>query len=318
MENRLVVKSNNLIEARYELSLNEQKIILYSVSKLDREKENFNIITVNVKEFFNLLDTSSERYSELRSLVRELRSKEIVINTPEGEIISGWLSSIEYKRNDGTVDLEFSHKLIPYLLQLKERFTRYQLRNILYLKSKYGIRLYELMKQYERIGKREFKLDHLKKILFIEGQYERMYDLERFVLRPAKDEINKHTDLVVDYEKIKTGRRITSILFKIESKDQDRKIYVDYLNETYSIKDMKNKMGLGKENFDAEQIVEIYSRAVAKLENEEEKDIFEFVRLNYIHIKSKATNRYGYLLDALDNDYASARGQIKLDYYIEE
>lgn len=317
MENGLVVKSNKLIEARYELSLNEQKLILYSVSKIDRSKENFNIVTVGVKDFFRLLDTSTERYTELREIIRGLRGKEIIIDTPEGEIITGWLSSIEYKRDTGTIDLEFSQKLIPYLLQLKERFTRYQLRNILYLKSKYGIRLYELMKQYQSIGKREFKLEEIKGILFIEDQYERIYDLERFVLKPAKEEINKYTDINIYYEKMKTGRRITSLLFKIDCKDKDRKEYVNYLNETYQVKDMQKSMGLKDENFDSEQIINIYEKAVEMIEDEEIA-IFEYIRLNYQHIEGKkgVRNTYSYLLKAIKEDYASARIQINLGYYL--
>lgn len=318
MKNNLVVKHNDLIEARYNLTLNEQRVILYSVSLIDREEEDFETIKVKVSDLTNLLDTTEKRYTEFRKIAENLISKTLHIQKEGSELITSWLSSMEYLKDEGVIELEFSKKLIPYLLQLKKKFTRYELENILYFKNKHSIRVYELLKQYEKIKKREIKLENLRDCLGIEeDEYLRFSNFESRVLRITKDEINKHTDLIVDYEKIKTGRRITSILFKIESKDQDRKIYVDYLNETYSIKDMKNKMGLGKENFDAEQIVEIYSRAVAKLENEEEKGIFEFVRLNYIHIKSKATNRYGYLLDALDNDYASARGQIRLDYYIE-
>lgn len=316
MENSLVVKANHLIEARYELNLNEQKIILYSVSKINRKKNNFNIITIGVKDFFELLDTSTERYTEIRKIIRKLRNKEIIIDTPEGEIITGWLSSIEYKRDTGTIDLEFSQKLIPYLLQLKKRFTRYQLRNILHLKSKYGIRIYELMKQYGTIGRREFKLDELKRILWIEDQYKRIYDLERFVLKPAKKEINEYTDIRIDYEKIKSGRRITSILFTIESKDQNREVYIDYLDEFYNIKEMKLKMGLKEENFSTEQIMSIYEKTVEKV-GDTDIDLFEYVRLNYLYIEDKARNKYSYLLKALENDYASAIGQISLDYYIE-
>lgn len=310
MKNNLVVKSNQLIEAKYELNLNEQKIILYAVSKLDREKENFNLLSLNIRKFTELLGTTQERYTEIREIVRELRGKEIIIKTEERELITGWLSSIEYLKDKGIIELEFSQKLIPYLLQLKSKFTRYQLENILNLKSKYSIRLYELMKQYESIGKREFKLKELKKILFVENQYERMYDLERFVLKPAEEEINKNTDIFINYEKIKTGRRITGFLFKIESKDQRKEIF------TNDIQELRTKMNLKGSKFNDIQILDIYEKAVEKVGNKD-IDIFGYIKLNYFHIKDKARNKYSYLLNALDNDYASAISQISLDYYIE-
>ena len=78
MEKNLVVKHNDLIEAKYDLNLNELKIILYAVSKLDREKEKFNLLTLNIREFFNLLGTTQERYSEIREIIKELRKKEII------------------------------------------------------------------------------------------------------------------------------------------------------------------------------------------------------------------------------------------------
>ena len=49
--------------------------------------------------------------------------------------MANWVSSIDYIKDTGLIELEFSEKLIPYLLQLKEQFTRYELKNILHLKK---------------------------------------------------------------------------------------------------------------------------------------------------------------------------------------
>lgn len=315
-DNNLVVKSNELIQARYNLNLNEQKIILYAASLLDRDQERFNILQIQSSDFMKLLGTSKFRYTEIRELVSELMKKQVYIKTDKSELVANWVSSIEYITREGIIELEFSEKLIPYLLQLKSKFTRYQLENILNLKGKYSIRLYELLKQYEKITKREFKLGELKRILFCENMYNDFRNFDRVVLQVAQEEINEHTDISISYEKIKTGRKITSILFKIESKDQDKEIYIDYLNEFYNIKEMKLKMGLQQENFSTNQIMSVYEKAVEKAGNED-IDLFEYVRLNYNHIKPKARNKYSYLLKALENDYASAIGQISLDYYIE-
>ena len=317
MGNKLVVKANKLIEARYNLSLNEQKVILYAVSKLDREKDKFNILELETREFVKLLGTTSSRYVEIKKLVVGLMKKQVSIETVESDLVANWVSSIKHIKNTGIIELEFSENLMPYLLQLKKSFTRYELKNVLYLKNKYSIRIYELLKQYETIGKREFELEEFKKLLVIDNQYERFYDLNRFVLEKAKEEINDSTDLIIDYEKITRGRKIIGLLFKIESQDQEKEIYIDFLNEFYNIKEMKSKMGLGQENFSTEQIMAVYEKAVEKAGNED-IDLFEYIRLNYNHIKSKARNKYSYLLKALENDYASAIGQISLDYYIEK
>lgn len=318
MSNKLVVKSNELISASYNLSLNEQKMALYAISKLDRDDSGFNSIEVNIRDFTDILNITDRNYEQIRDTARRLRKKEIIIDTDKFEYITGWFSSVTFVKDDGNITIKFDDDLVPYLLKLKNRFTRYELKNVLSMKSAYSIRLYELLKQYESIKKREINLDKLKECLGMEkDMYSRFYDLERRVLKVAKKEINKNTDLNIDYEKIKTGRKITSVLFRIEPKDKDKKVYIDFLNEFYDIKEMKLKMGLKNENFSPEQIMNLYEKAVEMAGNED-IDLFEYIRLNYNHIKGKARNKYSYLLNALENDYASAIGQINLDYYIKK
>lgn len=315
MQDNLVVKSNDLIQAKYELSLNEQKIILYSISKLDRNKPDMNILSINIGDFINLLGTTKDRYKEIRTTTNDLRKKELVINTGNGEIITSWLSSIEYIKNKGIIELEFSKKLVPYLLQLKEKFTRYQIKNILYLSNKHSIRIYELLKQYEPIGKRTFTVDELKEILMLEEQYQRFYDFERYVLKPTMEEINDYTDIKISYDKIKKGRSINSIRYKIEPLKICK--YKEYLEENYNIKDMKYQAGLEEENFNAEQFIKLYEVATAKMQDdyESEIDILSYININYKEMlkKDNIRNRYSYLLDMLENDRANAIVYIRLN-----
>lgn len=315
LKNNLVVKHNNLVEAKYDLNLVEQKVILFAITKIDTSKEKLNTVRFNATELAELIGSESSRYSEFRIIGNSLMDKKIYLkDRPNLEI--RWASRTEYLGN-GIIELGFDDELVPYLLQLKSTFTRYQIKNILYLENKHSIRFYELMKQYQTIGKRQFKLEELKDILMIEGQYERFYDFERFILKKTKKEINKHTDINIDYEKIKTGRKITSILFKIECKDNCRSEYINYLNETYNIKEMQENMGLKKLNLNSEQIIKIYEKAI-EIVDDEEIAIFEYIRLNYEYIKGKkgVRNIYSYLLQTIEEDFASARGQINLDYYL--
>jgi len=101
-------------------------------------------------------------------------------------------------------------------------------------------------------------------------------------------------------------------LFTVENKDQEQKVYNEYLKEFYNIKEMQVKMGLSSENFNDKQIMSIYELAVEKVQDR--FDVFEYVRLNYIHVKAKgsARNIYSYLLSAIENDYGAAVGQLIL------
>lgn len=317
LKNELIVKANSLIEARYELNLMEQKIILYAVSKIDTSSDNFNKVEIEVKKVTELIDSTIKRYTEFREIANKLMDRQVYLaDKPNLDV--RWLASSEYIGN-GIIELEFSEKLVPYLLQLKARFTRYQLKNILYMEYKYSIRMYELLKQYEKLGKRRFDLIKLKSMLSLEeDQYSRIFDFERFVLKPSMDEINKLTDINISYTRIKKGRKIIGIEYFIEpTKDNS---YINYLDRNYNIKEFKAKSGLTNENFNSEQIIELYTIASEKLENEYEtgEDIFEYIKLNYLHMLRNKTvkNKYAYLKKALDEDFAVARGQIKFDYKI--
>ena len=282
MENGLVVKHNDLIEAKYKLNLVEQKIILYTVSQLDRDENNFKLVKVKISDIAELIGNEIHRYTEFKKIANDLMDKKVVLSS-RPNLDMRWLASSEYI-GEGIIELEFSEKLIPYLLQLKQRFTRYEIKNILSMKSSYSVRIYELMKQYENIGKREFELTEFKRCLGLkEDEYSRIYDFERFVLKVAKEEINRDTDLIIDYEKMRKGRKITGFVFIIEPRDTEKQIYIEFLNEFYDIKNMQSKMGLSEEKFSPKQVMAIYEKAIERIGNEDINP-FEYIRLNYLNI----------------------------------
>ena len=90
------------------------------------------------------------------------------------------------------------------------------------LQSAHSIRIYELLKQYEKIGSRVFDLDELKLVLVVQELYKRNNDFKRFVIDRAKKELHKHCDITFDYDEIKKGRKIVAVRFYISSKKKDK------------------------------------------------------------------------------------------------
>lgn len=303
----IVVKHNDLIQSRYDLTLNEQKIILYAISKIDRRKEDFSIIKIKLREFARLIGSTEKRYTEIREIVRRLRSKEIIIRDGKNEIITGWLSSIEYIDNEGVIEIEFSDKLVPYLLQLRKQFTSYELKNVLFLNNKHSIRLYELFKQYEVIGKRKLSIVEIREFLMLGDKYPDNKNFVHIFLKRSIKEINEKTDINVEYDLIKENNKITKIMFNISPKNIDE--YTLYLNDFYDIKEMQKQMGLMDENFSPRQIMEIYSAAVDVVKDYEDvSDIYAYVNWSYFYVKlrekeSEIKNFYGYLLTAVQENY---------------
>ena len=73
------------------------------------------------------------------------------------------------------------------------------------------------MKQYASIGNRAVSLIDLREYFGIsEAQYKKFNNFKKDVLERSKREINSKTDILIDYEEIKTSRRVTSIRFNIK------------------------------------------------------------------------------------------------------
>ena len=161
LKNKVVLKSNNLIEARYNLSNLEQKLLLISICEI-KNRDGENTIDFTTKELYKILNIATNRQNELRKILEQLVNKSVIIidkslKNRKKTLVTHWFSSVTYNE-DGTIKISFDTELLPYLLQLRTNFTTYTLDNILPMKKKYSIRFYELLKQYQKIGKRNYFL----------------------------------------------------------------------------------------------------------------------------------------------------------------
>jgi plasmid replication initiation protein len=217
----LIVKANELVEARYRLTANEQKLILAMVACIQPEDEDFKSYRFEVKELAEFMGVKSKAiYKEISKIAIRLRKRDINIYKSETNsfINTGWLSSSEYFMGEGAVELCFDPKLKPYLLKLKDRFIKYRPEIIRQIHSGYSIRVYELLKQYEKIKKRIFPIGELREILGVgETEYKRYYDFKKYVLLIAQRDLNENTDIKIGFREVRKGKRVEAIEFIILS-----------------------------------------------------------------------------------------------------
>ena len=225
-EKTLVVQHNKLVEARYKLTVEEQRLIKMLVSKIQPKDDDFKVYEIRVLDLSKLLGiTDDYYYNKIKILTKKLRDSSLSFTNENGdEIQTGWLSSATYRKGKGVVGLCFDPVLKPYLLQLKSLFTSYELGNILRLRGMYSIRIYELLKQYEKIGKREFTLDAFKQMLKIESEYKQYKDFKRHVLLPAQNEVSEKTDIAFSIEEKKQGKKVIGFVFHIKGKARPQTI----------------------------------------------------------------------------------------------
>jgi len=223
-KNNLVIKSNALIEARYRLSLQEQHIILWLLTQIKPEDEELKIHSMQIKDFAKMLDIDlGNQYKELRKVTMRLIQRGLSIYEPNLEewLQVTWLNSVRYVKKLGVIELGFSDKLKPYLLQLKRCFTKINISSSLKFKSIYAVRLFELLVQYDSIGKRKTTIEDLRLWCGIEeNEYIDYFDLKRKVINRAKSEINAKTDYEIDYKEIKQSRKVVEIEWTIKNKTE--------------------------------------------------------------------------------------------------
>ena len=219
LENYRIYKSNHLVEASYRLNLEEQRLVIAAIAQIDSRHDDFQaIMKVNAKDYAETynLDLKSA-YQQLRVAADKLYERDIKLkNENTGEITRmRWVSSVKYQKSQGYVILAFSNEIKGYLFSLTERFMSYRLRDVASLKSIYSIRIYELLIQYRGMNRagRIITLDALREMLDIQDKYPVFSDFRKRVIEPSIKELNKCTDLSIDYQPVKEGRKIVAIEF---------------------------------------------------------------------------------------------------------
>lgn len=222
-----VVKANELIQkSRFNLSLQQQKIVLYLISQITPYDEEFRTYEFSINEFCKVCgidESSGKNYLDLKTAIKDIADQSVWVTLPNGqETLLRWIEKPYINANSGLVRIRLDEDMKPYLLQLKQNFTQYELIWTLSFRCKYSTRLYELIKSihYNELEtyERTYNLAELKRILGAEN-YTIYNAFKTRVLDPAIKEINEFSDKTLTYFPLKTGRAIDRIKFIIESKD---------------------------------------------------------------------------------------------------
>ena len=226
----LVVKGNELIQKnRFDLSLTEQKTIAFICSMIKPIESHG--VPFQLEYEFNIRDyckvcgfdyNSGGNYADIKETLKRLRDRSMWLTMPDGsESLVGWLAKVNTNKKSGIAKIKLDEDLVPYLFDLGQKFTQYQLYNILAMKSAFSVRLYELMKSYAFQKTKTFEIDELKRLLMVSDvkSYVNFKDFRKKVLEIAEREINELTDINISFEPITKGRKVIKVKFRIEMKN---------------------------------------------------------------------------------------------------
>jgi len=227
MKNNLVAKSNDLIVASYELTRNEQRLLLACISQINSQpnaseitmQDEFVVTTEQMKELYK--DSSKDNvYRDLNVVANNLFEREVKIALPDNEMLrTRFVSSVLFQPEKSQITVTFAQKILPYLTQLKKNFTRYRLADTVELTSIYAIRLYEMVVcwQGQNRWSETVDLGEFRYMMGCVGKYKQFGQLRQSVIEKAVEQINENTayNVSVKYRKIKhTYKSVTFSFYK--------------------------------------------------------------------------------------------------------
>jgi len=274
----LIVKSNYLVNAEYNLSPVEMKIIYLMAMQVKKGDEDFKTYRMRIRDFQEVVGVDSDAlYVRMEEIVRRLMKRIIRVRHENGDLDQfPFLARASHKNKKGIIELKFAPDLKPHLLDLKERFTSFYDYNVLALQSAHSMRIYELLKQYEFIGHRVERVERIKRVLGIENKYRSYNYFKKRVIIQAQKDLKAHCDIEFDFEEIKEGRKVEKIRFLITRKKRIRESLrdsrADHLGDLNAMEPELINFGLSPQQakyyaqlFDHETLVEYLEYVAEKV-----------------------------------------------------
>jgi len=212
-----VSQGYELVNAKYKLNNSELKFILIALTQLDSKADDeLDEYTIKLSELEAKLQTKQNE-THLKTFAKKLMSKPLEVPINGGFEIYNWFSKIRYK--DGVFTVRIDKDLKPYLLKLKARFVSYNLKYILPLTSTYSVRIYQLLKEHQKLTKRYFEVEELMELLQVPKSYRNYTNFNAKVLKVAETELREHCDIYFTLEEEKEGRKVSRLIFRIHKNE---------------------------------------------------------------------------------------------------
>lgn len=227
---KTVKKSNLLNEVRNaNASLVEYRLFCVYLAHLKLNSDD-NVVKFRLADYARICGLDRPRRTDLETQANNIVAVTAQVDRPDGGFsVYNLFSEFRLFREneEWMVSLECNAKIAPMIREQQGKFLRYKLYNTIYLKSYNQQRIYELLKQYQKLGVRVIDLKDLREFLSIgEKEYPVWYDFSSKVLKVSQKALKESTDICFDYEPIKKGKKVVQVKFLIYKNDS----FIDQLN----------------------------------------------------------------------------------------
>ena len=169
-KNYLVKKRNVLNEIRANsMTLQELRFFSIYLSKINAKDPSTRVVRFQMDDFRAIMDLGRIDISYMKNVTNSLLCKVVNVPNERGGFTGFQLFKecvVDMDENgEWYVEIDAHDKALPLMFEFQSRFFSYQLWNALRLRSSNQLRMYEILKQYEKIGSRVLGVDELKELL---------------------------------------------------------------------------------------------------------------------------------------------------------
>ena len=221
-----IYKDNKLNQANFgNFTHNDYQVFLHLVSKIGGVDEIGKYLqpeqlkrehVLTAKEFSEVFNTDIDNsYRYLKKAIDKLMKTDIKVERSENNSIVriNICSQAEYKKREGSIIIQFTDSIMPYLSQVRQKFVLYNLKEIADFNSLYTTRLYELIQQFKDTGYLVKSLEQLREVFAVGDKFKKYNHFKNRTFDHACKEINANYEMNLKYEEIKEGRKIVAVKF---------------------------------------------------------------------------------------------------------
>jgi hypothetical protein len=264
---------------------------------------------ITVKQLCRLIGYQGNNHSVIKDALKGLISTVIEWNVVNDETGSeNWTASsiIASVSLEGPLCFYAYSPRMKQLLHSPSMFGKIDLVLQSRFRSSYGLALYENCIRYRGLPHTKWmEMDLFKKLMGVPiGKYDVFRDFKRRVLDKAIEEVNTYSDLVIEPELIREGRKVVKIRFIL--KERAKKTRLGVKKEILNTEELQTTL---MDNFG------LSSEQVTQLLNEYEVPYIQakiaIIEESKPYQTGKVQNIAGYLLSALKKDYQTAKPKQK-------
>ena len=167
----MAIKKHNLIEKRNVLNevrqnnMTLQEIRFFSIylSKINARDSSTRVVKFPLEDFQKIMEFGRLNIRQLENTTDSLLQKIVKVRSEDG----GYTAFQLFKRckvfKDETeqwyIEIDAHDDALPLMFEFKKEYFTYELWNALRLKSSNQLRMYEILKQYEKVGSRKVSVN---------------------------------------------------------------------------------------------------------------------------------------------------------------